>query len=230
MKQAHLAALREAATARRPVCYAVRLADGVSFVLPDPAAPAALAQAGADALAADRTGMVEIGAEHWFIEARNPAPRLVIVGAVHIAQALAPLAVTSGFDVTVIDPRTGFAAPERFPNVRMETAWPDEALATMQIDARTAIVTLTHDPKLDDPALASALASAAFYVGALGSQRTHARRLDRLREAGFDEANLARIASPVGLDIGARTAPEIAVSVIAEIIGARRGKRRERIA
>jgi xanthine dehydrogenase accessory factor len=230
MIHAHLLRLRQAAAARQPVAYAVRLANGAAFVLPDIAAPANLAQAAATALAADRTGIVEIDGESWFIEARNPAPRLVIVGAVHIAQALAPLAVAAGFDVTVIDPRTGFAAPERFPGVRIDTAWPDEALATLQPDARTAIVTLTHDPKLDDPALVSALHSDAFYIGALGSTRTHARRLERLRDAGFDDAACARIAAPVGLDIGARTAPEIAISVIAEVIGARRGKRRERSA
>ena len=228
MIYAHLLRLRQAAAEREPVAYAVRLADGASFVLPDQAAPPAINQAGADALEADRISVVEIDGESWFIEARNPAPRLVVVGAVHIAQALAPLAVTAGFAVTVIDPRTGFAAPERFPGVRIDTAWPDEALAALHPDARTAIVTLTHDPKLDDPALISALRSDAFYIGALGSSRTHAKRLDRLRALGFDDAAFSRIAAPVGLDIGARTAPEIAISVIAEIVGARRGKRRER--
>jgi xanthine dehydrogenase accessory factor len=143
---------------------------------------------------------------------------------VHIAQALVPVARLTGYAVTVVDPRGAFATESRFPDVALVTEWPDDALNGLAIDARTAIVTLTHDPKLDDPALTVALRSPAFYVGSLGSRRTHAKRLDRLRAAGLTEEELARIHAPVGLDIGAVTQAEIAVSVMAQIIAARRRK------
>ncbi|MCW8307221.1 XdhC family protein [Acidiphilium sp. PA] len=224
MKAEHLHALQVAAAQRIPVAFATRLPDGAAFILPDPAAPQALALEAAAMLAADRTGMVTIGAETWFIEARNPAPRAIIVGAVHIAQSLAPLAATMGFDVAVVDPRRAFASADRFPGVVIRTDWPDEALQDLRPDARTAIITLTHDPKLDDPALIAALATEAFYIGSLGSRKTHAARLDRLRAAGLTDATLARICAPVGLDIGAVTAPEIALSIIAQMVAARRGK------
>jgi len=224
VKAEHLHALQAAAAQRIPVAFATRLPDGTAFILPDPAAPQALALEAATMLAADKTGMVTIGAEDWFIESRNPAPRAIIVGAVHIAQSLAPLAATMGFDVVVVDPRRAFASADRFPGVVTRTDWPDEALQALRPDARTAIITLTHDPKLDDPALIAALATDAFYIGSLGSRKTHAARLDRLREAGLTEAALARICAPVGLDIGAVTAPEIALSVIAQMVAARRGK------
>jgi xanthine dehydrogenase accessory factor len=142
---------------------------------------------------------------------------------VHIAQALAPFAARCGFAVTVIDPRRSFASDERFPGVEISTEWPDEAMDKLRPDSRTAVVTLTHDPKLDDPALDRALKSDAFYIGALGSRRTHAARLKRLAELGHSEAAMARIKGPVGLNIEAVTAPEIAVSAIAEIVAARRG-------
>lgn len=153
-----------------------------------------------------------------FLRVYNPSLRLVLVGAVHIAQALAPMAALAGFRVVVVDPRRAFATPGRFPEVELRAAWPAEALEELAPDHRTAVVTLTHDPKLDDPALQAALASDAFYVGALGSRRTHARRLERLREAGVGEAALARIHGPVGLEIGARTPAEIAVSVLAQAV------------
>jgi len=157
-----------------------------------------------------------------FIQVFNPPLRLVVVGAVHIAQQLVPLAVAAGYDVTVVDPRRAWASGERFPDVALITDWPDEALRTLAPGHRTAIVTLTHDPKLDDPALAAALASPAFYIGALGSRRTQERRLERLRAQGFDAAALARIHGPVGLDIGAKSPAEIAVSILAQIIQVRR--------
>jgi xanthine dehydrogenase accessory factor len=147
-----------------------------------------------------------------------PPQRLLIVGAVHVAQALAPMARQAGFAPTVIDPRRGFADPSRFPGVTLEVEWPDAALHALKPDATSAVVVLTHDPKLDDPALTAALASPAFYVGALGSKRTHARRLERLREAGLDDQALARIRAPIGLAIGAATPGEIAVSILAEIV------------
>jgi xanthine dehydrogenase accessory factor len=157
-----------------------------------------------------------------FIQVFNPPLRLVVVGAVHIAQQLVPLAVAAGYDVTVVDPRRAWASGERFPDVTLITDWPDEALRSLAPDRRTAIVTLTHDPKLDDPALAAALASPAFYIGALGSRRTQERRLERLRAQDFDAAALARIHGPVGLDIGAKSPAEIAVSILAQIIQVRR--------
>jgi xanthine dehydrogenase accessory factor len=152
-----------------------------------------------------------------FLHVINPPLRLFVVGAVHIAQALVPMAVMLGYAVTVIDPRRAFASPERFAELRVLDAWPDEALAGEHLDARSAVVTLTHDPKLDDPALAAALRSDAFYIGCLGSRRTHAKRLQRLSDAGFDGACLGRLHGPVGLDIGASSPAEIATAILAEM-------------
>jgi len=143
--------------------------------------------------------------------------RLAVVGAVHIAQPLVAMAHLAGYDVTVIDPRDAFASEARFPGRTLVHDWPDEALAALGVDARTAVVTLTHDPKLDDPALVAALRSEAFYVGALGSTRTHAKRVERLGAAGLGEAEVSRLHAPVGLDIGAKSPAEIAVSILAEI-------------
>lgn len=176
----------------------------------------------AGAIRADRSGEMEIAGQHCFVLVRNPAPRVLIVGAVHITQGLAPMAALAGYDVTVIDPRRAFATDQRFPGIALSTDWPDEALAALKPDFRTAIVTLTHDPKLDDPALIAALRSDCFYIGALGSRKTHGSRLDRLRAAGFDAASLARIHGPAGLAIGAKTPAEIAVSVLAELTARRR--------
>jgi xanthine dehydrogenase accessory factor len=165
-------------------------------------------------LRSDRSGMEDDGR---FIAVHNPALRLIVVGAVHIAQPLLAIARTCGYAPTLIDPRAAFGTAERFPGETILADWPDEALQSLSPDARTAIVTLTHDPKLDDPALSAALASPVFYIGALGSKKTHARRIDRLTEAGFSSAEIARIHAPVGLDIGARTPSEIAVSIMAQI-------------
>ena len=153
-----------------------------------------------------------------FLQVFNPPVRVLVVGAVHIAQPLSAMVREAGLDVVVIDPREAFATEARFPGTEFRRAWPAEALDEIGIDHRTAIVTVTHDPKLDDPALQAALRSPAFYIGALGSRRTHAKRLARLHEAGFTDDDVARIHSPVGLDIGARTPGEIAASVLAEII------------
>jgi xanthine dehydrogenase accessory factor len=223
MKFSTLTALNDALTARRPVAFAKNLADGTEYLLPDPAAPAALNEAGQAALAADQTGTHEVGVESWFIEARNPAPRLILVGAVHIAQALSPLASMTGFEVVIVDPRRAFGNQDRFPGATIINEWPDVALQSLRPEIRTAIVTLTHDPKLDDPALDEALKSGAFYIGALGSRKTHASRLERLAALGHTPETLTRIHGPVGLNIGAVTAPEIALSVIAEIVATRRG-------
>lgn len=223
MTPALLAALTEARAAKRPVVLATRLPDGAQCLLPDQAAAAALNQAAAAALAEDTSGTHRIDGADWFLHAYNPPLRLIVVGAVHIAQALVPFAAEVGFAVTVVDPRRGFASDERFPGVTIRADWPDEAMAALAPDSRTAVVTLTHDPKLDDPALDQALRSDAFYIGALGSRRTHAARLGRLAALGHSEAALARIKGPVGLNLEAVTAPEIGLSIVAELVAARRG-------
>jgi len=217
-----LAALTAARAAKQPVVLATRLPSGEQMLLPGEGASADLAAAAEKALARDESGTVTIGNESWFLRAYNPKLRLIVVGAVHIAQALVPMAYQLGFAVTVVDPRRAFATDERFPDVTVMTDWPDEALDALQPDVRTAVVTLTHDPKLDDPALERALRSPAFYVGSLGSRRTHAKRLDRLRELGLTDAHFARIHGPVGLNIAAVTAPENALSIVAEIVAVRR--------
>ena len=218
-----IAALDQARRDKRPVVLATRLPDGAQRLVPDPAAPGELNAAAERALRDDESGTVKIAGTDWFLHAYNPPLRLIVVGAVHIAQALVPFATQCGFAITVVDPRRSFASDERFPDVTVSTAWPDEAMDELRPDTRTAVVTLTHDPKLDDPALDRALKSPAFYIGSLGSRRTHAARLQRLRELGHGDAALARIQGPVGLSIEAVTAPEIALSIIAEIIAVRRG-------
>jgi xanthine dehydrogenase accessory factor len=172
-------------------------------------------------IAADRSGAME---GDLFVRVYAPPLRLIVVGAVHIAKALAPMAMLAGFDVTVVDPREGFVRSEQMAGVTALVAWPDEAMSELEPDERTAIVTLTHDPKLDDPALASALRSSAFYIGALGSRKTHAGRIARLRDQGFAEADLARIHGPVGLDINALSPAEIAVSIVAQMIAVLRAE------
>jgi xanthine dehydrogenase accessory factor len=218
-----LARLQTARAAQRPVVLLTRLSDGAQHLWPEDALPGALADAAQQALNSDRTAQFPLDGESWFLQPHNPPLRMIIVGAVHAGQALAPLGAAMGFAVTVIDPRGSFATEERFPGITLNHEWPDEAMAALAPDARTAIVTLTHDPKLDDPALDVALKSPAFYIGALGSKRTHAKRVERLTELGHDAAAIARIAAPVGLDIGAVTAPEIALSIIAQIVARRRG-------
>ncbi len=218
-----LAALTEARAAKRPVVLATKLPGGEQMLLPDPAASAELAAAAAHALDQDTTGTVKLSDGDWFLHVHNPPMRLIIVGAVHIAQALVPMAAGIGLSVIVVDPRRSFASDERFPNVTVSTDWPDEALDALGPDSRSAVVTLTHDPKLDDPALDRALKSPAFYIGSLGSRKTHAARLKRLRDLGHGEAALARIRGPVGLNIEAVTAPEIALSILADIVAVWRG-------
>jgi xanthine dehydrogenase accessory factor len=163
------------------------------------------------------SGMIEAGGRKLFLNVYAPTARLVIVGAVHISQALAPLARSLDYDVTVVDPRTAFASPERFPDLPLVAEWPDAALPPLNIDHYTAFVALTHDPKIDDPALLHALERDCFYIGALGSRKTHARRSERLRAQGASDADIARIHAPIGLDIGAISPSEIAVAIMAEI-------------
>jgi xanthine dehydrogenase accessory factor len=222
-----LDALLAVRAAKRPVALLTALADGTQQIY-DPGAPspqiaAELARAADEALRADRSQSVQGAAGEVFVQALNPPLRLVVVGAVHIAQALAPMAVIAGYQVTIVDPRRSFATGDRFPGVELRTEWPDEVLLELAPDARTAVVTLTHDPKLDDPALHAALRSPAFYIGCLGSTRTHAGRLSRLRKSGFDDAALARIHGPLGLAIGARSPAEIALAALAQITARLRG-------
>jgi xanthine dehydrogenase accessory factor len=165
----------------------------------------------------DKSGVVDTADGKVFLHVYNPPLRMAIVGAVHIAQPLCRMAALAGYDVTVIDPREAFASEERFPGVTLLGDWPDESMAKFAPDRRSAVVTLTHDPKLDDPALAIALRSDAFYIGALGSTRTHAKRLARLKEEGFTDEQMARIHGPAGLSIGAKSPAEIAVSILAQV-------------
>ena len=174
------------------------------------------------ALLSDRSRPVHGPDGRYFLLVHNPPRRIVVVGAVHIAQSLARMATQAGFSVTVVDPRRAFNTSVRFPGVDRIAEWPAPALAKLSLNHRTAVVTLTHDPKLDDPALVAALGSPAFYVGALGSRRTHGRRLERLTERGLGREAVSRIRAPVGLDIGAQTPAEIAVAILAEVIGEQR--------
>jgi xanthine dehydrogenase accessory factor len=171
----------------------------------------------AERIRTGKSGMAETSHGRVFLTVHVPATRLVITGAVHISQALAPIARVLGYDVTIVDPRTAFASPERFPDVKVIAEWPDVALPPLGVDHYTAFVALTHDPKIDDPALTHALARDCFYIGALGSKKTHARRIDRLKAQGISEAALARIHAPIGLDIGAVSPGEIALAIMGEI-------------
>lgn len=224
MKAETLAQLLESRSAGRVPVWFTPLGDqGEEFVLYPlegewQGGPRPLLEAAKRAVATDLTTEVEVDSARYLVRPFNPAARLVVVGAVHVAQSLVPIATTAGLDVTIVDPRPDWVSDFRFPDVRSIRAWPEEAFEQLAVDHRTAVVTLTHDPKVDDPALVAALRSPAFYVGALGSRRTHARRVERLADAGLDPEELARIRSPVGLDIGARNPPEIAVAVLAEVI------------
>ncbi len=169
------------------------------------------------ALRSGKSGMVETPHGKAFLTVHVPPPRIVAIGAVHISQALAPMAKLLGYDVIIIDPRTAFATPERFPDVRLIAEWPDQALPPLNVDGYTAFVALTHDPKIDDPALTHALARDCFYIGALGSRKTHGRRIERLKQQGLSEDALARIHAPIGLAIGAVSPPEIALAIMGQI-------------
>jgi len=178
-------------------------------------------------LRSGKSGTVEVDGEAYFLTVQAPPPRIVVTGAVHISQALAPMAKLLDLDIVVIDPRTAFATQERFPGVTLLAEWPEEALQKVPFDGYTAFIALTHDPKIDDPALQAALRSTCFYIGALGSRKTHGKRLERLAEAGFGEADMQRIHAPIGLDIGAVSPAEIALAILGEIVQALRGPRRK---
>lgn len=168
-------------------------------------------------LRSGKSGMEETAEGKVFLTVHVPPPRMVITGAVHISQALAPMAKLVGYDVTIVDPRTAFATLERFPEVKVIAQWPDEALPPLNIDHYTAFVALTHDPKIDDPALTHALSHDCFYIGALGSKKTHGRRVERLKAQGLSDADIARIQAPIGLSIGAVSPSEIAVAIMAQV-------------
>lgn len=230
MKADILHRLNEARATKRPVALVTGLDTGLQTIVDESGVHGGFGL-GEEGLAEirrriglDRSGIVEIGEQQWFVHVFNPPLRMVVVGAVHIAQSLVPMARIAGYDVVVVDPRGAFATEARFPGVTLSDEWPDDALGELALDARTAVVTLTHDPKLDDPALQVALRSPVFYVGSLGSRKTHAKRIARLREAGLAEAEIRRIRAPVGLDIGAVTPAEIAVSIMADVIATLRAR------
>lgn len=206
--------------ARRPAILVTELETGAQrLVTPSTVAVDPLAGALREAFRTGRSGTVGEGAGRLFLTVEVPPPRLLVIGAVHISQALAPMARLAGYDMTVIDPRTAFATPDRFPDVTVIPRWPDEAIPEVGIDSFTALIALTHDPKIDEPALAAGLRAGCFYVGALGSRRTHAKRLERLHAAGLSSEETCRIHAPIGLDIGAVSPGEIAVAILAQVIG-----------
>jgi xanthine dehydrogenase accessory factor len=220
-----LTALNEERRARRAAVLVTEIGGGEQrLVRAEALGVDPLAEGLESALRSGKSGMIEHQARQYFLTVQVPSVRLVMIGAVHISQALAPIAKIAGFDGEIIDPRTAFATPERFPDVPVHAVWPDEALDRAPLDRYTAIALLTHDPKIDDVALERALKAECFYIGALGSRKTHAKRIERMRAQGFGEAALARIHAPIGLDIGAVSPAEIAVSIVGEIVAALRKK------
>jgi xanthine dehydrogenase accessory factor len=213
---------------RRPVALLTWLASGEQkLFLPEDAAELPdLGDVLADAFRLDKSGTVETSGGEVFIRVFNPPLRMIIIGAVHTTQYLLPMAQMMGHDITIVDPRTAFATKERFPDANVIADWPEDAIAQLGIDRRTAIIALTHDAKIDDPAIRLGLECGAFYVGALGSSRTHAKRVERLKAAGVSEADIARIHAPIGLDIGAQGPAEIALSIMAQVVQVLRGKKR----
>ncbi|MEE7505504.1 XdhC family protein [Methylobacterium sp. C33D] len=228
-----LAALNDARAARRAAILITDIADGAQRLVGEDAIAAdPLADVLAKHLASGKSGLVEADGRTLFLTVQVPPVRLVVVGAVHISQAMAPMAAGLDLALTVIDPRTAFATPERFPGTALVAAWPDAALGTSVpvLDRYCALAALTHDPKIDDPALRAALTAECFYVGALGSRKTHAARVARLTEAGFTPAQIGRIRAPIGLPIGAVSPAEIALAVLAEIVAALRRVPRPEVA
>jgi xanthine dehydrogenase accessory factor len=210
--------IMDARAQRKPVALVTALDSGKQRVVArDHAADDILAQVLDEAFRFDRSGVHKIPEGEFFVHIYNPPLRLVIIGAVHIAQSVIPIARAAGYDVVVIDPRGAFATGERFPDIALHAEWPDEILPRLGLDQRSAMLALTHDPKIDDPSLNFALKSKVFYIGALGSKKTQAARRQRLTEAGFGERDMARIHGPIGIDIGAQGAPEIAISIMAEL-------------
>lgn len=225
MKLATLTALNEARRARRAALLVTSVADG-SERLVDPSAIASdqLAAPLDLALRTGKSALVEEGGAQFFISVQTPPLRILCIGAVHISQALVSMARMLGHDVIIVDPRTAFATPERFPDVVLHAEWPDLVLPSLGIDRYTAVVLLTHDPKIDDPALHFALKSDSFYIGALGSRKTHGKRVERLQALGFSAESIARIHAPIGLNMGAVSPAEIALSILGEITASLRLK------
>ena len=225
MKGATLRALNMARRQRQGVIHATWLDSGESWLIHrDENGDADLAKDVGRAFQRDQSTLLKVEGRPLFLHVFNPPVRLIIVGAVHVAQPLVIFARVTGIDPVIVDPRRAWADVRRFPDVHVIEAWPDEALARLDPDHRTAVAALTHDPRIDDPALIAALDSPAFYIGALGSRRSHTKRLQRLANEGLDGPAMTRIRGPVGLDIGARSAEEIALSIMAEVVAARHGR------
>jgi xanthine dehydrogenase accessory factor len=223
VKLATLSEVNAERAARRPVIVVTDVADGSQRLVKAKDIPADPLRAElAKQLRMGKSGMIESGGKKLFLNVYAPTARLVIIGAVHISQALAPLARSLDYDVYVVDPRTAFASPERFPDVPLFADWPDVALPPLKVDHYTAFVAVTHDPKIDDPALLHAFERDCFYIGALGSRKTHAKRAERLKAQGATDADIAKIHAPIGLNIGAVSPSEIAVAIMAEITAALR--------
>jgi xanthine dehydrogenase accessory factor len=224
MKRELLTRLQNLRNEKQALALVTRLGDGVQALVSEDVVEGDL-EIDAQTLdnvrqriSSDLSGTLTLADTELFIRVYNPPLRLILVGAVHVSQALIPMAVLLGFDVTVIDPRTSFASDERFPNITMLNDWPDQAMRSLKLDHRCAVVTLTHDPKFDDPALKEVLPSDVFYIGSLGSRKTHASRIERLLADGFDKSSLEKIHAPVGIHLGGRKPEEIALSIMAEII------------
>ncbi len=228
MKRELLERLVAAQASNQPAMLVRSLAGDDQFLLdggadsesPD-GIPAEVLREARSALKRDGARTVEAAGQRYLLQTLSPPPRVLVIGAVHIAQALIPMARVAGFDVQLIDPRAAFATPGRFPGIEIINQWPQEVMDELPLNSRTAVVTLSHDAKIDEPALKAALESAAFYIGALGSRKNHAKRLQRLGALGFDDETLARIAGPIGLPLGGRSPAEIAVSILAQIIQSR---------
>jgi xanthine dehydrogenase accessory factor len=224
-----LAALNEERAARRAAILVTDIAANEQRLVREPEAAAdPLADLLQERFRSGKSGIVEADGRQLFLTVQVPPVKVVAIGAVHISQALAPMVRGLDFDITIIDPRTAFATPERFPDVPVLAEWPDVALPRLGLDRYTAMLALTHDPKIDDPALDAALKAECLYIGALGSKKTHARRIERLIAAGFGEEAIGRIHAPIGLDIGAVSPAEIAVSILAEIVATLRRDRRRK--
>ena len=225
MKLEILAALNAEREARRAAVLVTEIATGKQRLVREAdLASDPLAETLAERLRMGKSGMAETPAGDVFLTVQAPPVRIVVTGAVHISQALAPMAKLLGHDLTIVDPRTAFATPERFPDAPVHAEWPDDVLPKLGVDRYTAFVALTHDPKIDDPGLIHALRSRCFYIGALGSRKTHAKRVERLTAAGFTDKDIARIHAPIGLPIGAISPAEIALSIMSEITAALRLK------
>jgi xanthine dehydrogenase accessory factor len=221
MRIDELTRLNEARAARKAVVVATDLSDGTIRILPEgEPVEGALGDEVAKTLRSGKAGAAEVEGRSLFLNVYLPPPRIVVIGAVHITQALARLAPVAGYDLMIIDPRIAFATEERFEGVSLTADWPEDVLKEQPLDAYTALVAVTHDPKIDDFPLSAALRTGCFYVGALGSRKTHAKRVERLKALGHDDAEIARIAAPIGLDIGAATPAEIALAILAQIVQA----------